>query len=293
MHINLWSAVIAAVVFSGLSLHIEGSPPQAPAPARETSVELPGVRLWYRDTGGAGVPVVFIHATTGSSRIWEYQIPAFTAAGYRFIAYDRRGFGRSVIEPAGPQPGAGADDLESLRNHLGIDRFHLVGTAGGAFIALDYALSFPGRLRSLVVANSIGGVQDEEFLEMGRRLRPSPQFDALPPEVREVGPSYRAANPEGTRRWVELHNMSWPEGRRPQDQRMRNRVTFALLETIKAPTLLLTGDADLFQPPSALRLFAARIKNSESIIIPEAGHSSYWEQPQIFNRAVLDFIRKH
>jgi pimeloyl-ACP methyl ester carboxylesterase len=42
-----------------------------------------------------------------------------------------------------------------------------------------------------------------------------------------------------------------------------------------------------------LRLFAARIKNSESVIVPEAGHSTYWEQPDVFNRAVLDFIRKH
>jgi pimeloyl-ACP methyl ester carboxylesterase len=42
-----------------------------------------------------------------------------------------------------------------------------------------------------------------------------------------------------------------------------------------------------------LRLFAARIKNSQSLIIPEAGHSGYWEKPDIFNRAVLDFIRKH
>jgi len=74
---------------------------------------------------------------------------------------------------------------------------------------------------------------------------------------------------------------------------MRNRITFALLEEIKVPTLLLTGDADLYAPPAVLRLFAARIKNSESVIVPEAGHSAYWEQPEIFNRTVLEFIRKH
>jgi len=74
---------------------------------------------------------------------------------------------------------------------------------------------------------------------------------------------------------------------------MRNRITFVLLEEIKIPTLLLTGDADLYAPPAVLRLFAARIKNSESVIVPEVGHSAYWEQPEIFNRAVLEFIRKH
>jgi pimeloyl-ACP methyl ester carboxylesterase len=264
---------------------------QAPAPARETLADLPGVRLWYHDTGGSGVPVVFLHAATGSSRVWQYQIPAFTARGYRVIAYDRRGFGRSVIDPAGPQPGTGADDLQSLMQHLGIDRFHLVGTAAGAFVALDFALSFPQRLRSLVVANTIGGVQDEDYVAMGRRIRP-PQFDALPPEFRELGPSYRAGNPSGTERWKELERMSRPGGP-PPAQTLRNRITFTLLEGISVPTLLLTGDADLYAPPPILRLFAARIKRSQSVVVPEAGHSAYWEQPEIFNRSVLEFIRKH
>jgi pimeloyl-ACP methyl ester carboxylesterase len=249
------------------------------------------VRLWYHDTGGNGVPVVFLHAATGSSRVWEYQIPAFTARGYRVIAYDRRGFGRSVIDPAGPQPGTGADDLQSLMQYLRVDRFHLIGTAAGAFVALDFALSFPERLRSLVVASSIGGVQDEDYVAMGRRIRP-PQFDALPPEFRELGPSYRAGNPAGTERWKELERMSRADGP-PPAQTLRNRLTFALLEGISAPTLLITGDADLYAPPPILRLFAARIKNSQSVVVPEAGHSAYWEQPETFNRSVLDFIRKH
>jgi pimeloyl-ACP methyl ester carboxylesterase len=266
---------------------------QNPAAARETHADLPGVRLWYHDTGGSGVPVVFLHAATGSSRVWEYQIPAFTARGYRVIAYDRRGFGRSVIDPAGSQPGTGADDLQSLMQHLGVDRFHLVGTAAGAFVGLDFALSFPQRLRSLVVANSIGGVQDEEFVATGRRLRPSPQFDALPPDFRELGPSYRAGNPGGTERWMELQRMSRPDGPQSPAQTLRNRITFSLLEGITVPTLLLTGGADLYAPPPILRLFAARIRNSHSVIVPEAGHSAYWEQPEIFNRRVLEFIRKH
>ena len=266
---------------------------QAPSPERETSAQLPGVRLWYTDTGGGGVPVVFVHAATGSSRVWEYQLPAFTAAGYRVVAYDRRGFGRSVIDPSGAQPGTGADDLLALMNHLKIDRFHLVGTAAGGFVAWDFAVSFPQRLRSLVVANSIGGVQDEDYLELGRRLRPAPQFNALPPDFRELGPSYRASNPRGTERWLELERTSRPEGAPPPAQTMRNRITFALLEKITLPTLLLTGDADLYAPPAVLRLFAARIKNSESVIVPEAGHSAYWEQPEVFNRAVLGFIGKH
>lgn len=237
--------------------------------------ELPDRGIRYQDSGaelsGQGLPVVFLHAGSGSSAMWEHQLPAFTAIGYRFIAYDR------------PADGVPVDDLEALAEYIGLERFHLVGTAAGGIVAVDFALSHPQRLRSLIVANSIVGVQDEEYLEMTRRLRPAPEFNAIPAEIRELGPSYRAANPAGTQRWKELaqHSSLSPT---------RNRITFAALETIQIPTLLITGDADLYTPPSVLRLFAARFPKCESLVIPECGHSAFWEQPEAFNRAVLDFI---
>lgn len=264
----------------------------AQAVVHEAYAELPGARIFYTDTGGSGVPVVFLHAATGSSRVWEYQIPAFTAAGYRVIAFDRRGWGRTVIDPSGTQPSTGADDLRGLLDHLGITRAHLVATAAGAIVALDFALSFPQQVRSLVIANTIGGVQDAEVLDLGRRLRP-PQFDALPPEFRELGPAYRAANAEGTRRWMELEKISRPEGPRAPAQPMRNRLTLSLVESIRLPALFVTGDADLYAPPPVMKLFASRVGNSEFLVVPEAGHSTYWEKPEIFNRAVLNFIGKH
>jgi pimeloyl-ACP methyl ester carboxylesterase len=63
--------------------------------------------------------------------------------------------------------------------------------------------------------------------------------------------------------------------------------------TIKTPTLVLTGGADLYAPPPVMKLFVERIKGAESIVVPEAGHSTYWEQPDAFNSAVLAFIRRH
>lgn len=204
--------------------------------------------------------------------MWLHQEPFFTKARYRFVAYDRKG------------KGAAADELELVVQQLKLQRFHLVGTAAGGIVATDYALSFPQRLLSLVIANSIVGVQDEEYLALMKRLRPSPQFDALPVDVRELGPSYRAANPEGTRRWKELAgHIDTPT--------TRNRITFAALETIETPTLLLTGDADLYSPPPVLELFQKRIRNARSIVIPGCGHSAFWEQPEAFNRAVLEFIK--
>jgi len=285
-------ATILASMVQSNKPPLEAQPEPASTTLHQQSMQVPGARVWFIDSGGAGTPVVFMHSATGSVRNWEYQVGPFVAAGYRFIAFDRRGWGRTVIDPAGPQPGTAADDLIALMNGLGVDRFHLVGTAAGGFVALDCALSYPDRLRSLVVANSIGGVQDEDYAELGRRLRP-PTFNALPPDVRELGPAYRAANPDGTRRWLELEGLSRSSGPSSLSQPMKNHLTFGLVETIQVPTLLITGGADLYAPPPVLRLFAARIKRVESVIVPEAGHSTYWEQPEVFNRSVLDFIGRH
>src|SRR4029453_13072577 len=98
------------------------------------------------------------------------------------------------------------------------------------------------------VANSIGGVQDEEYLALGRRLRPSPQFDALPVWGAEMGPGYRAADAGGTARWVELSRQSRLARPLPSPQTFKNRVTFARLESIRVPTLLISGGAGLYPP---------------------------------------------
>ena len=254
--------------------------------------DIPGARIWYEDTGGSGPPVVLLHARTGCAAMWRGQLAVFSAAGYRCIAYDRRQSGRTEVAPDSP-PALPADDLLALLERLSVARCHVIGTAAGGIVAFDYALTFREHVRSLVIANSIGGVQDESYLALGRRLRPMPEFDRMPPEFRELGPSYRAANAEGTARWMELEHQSRPARPLPSPQTNRQRLTFALLETIKVPTLLITGDADLYCPPAVLRLFAAHMPPAETRIVPETGHSAYWEHPDEFNRAILTFVAKH
>jgi pimeloyl-ACP methyl ester carboxylesterase len=92
---------------------------------------------------------------------------------------------------------------------------------------------------------------------------------------------------------MELEHQSRTTTPLPSPQRSRNRLTFAMLETIRVPTLLLTGDADLYTPPFVLRMFSARMREAEAAIEPEAAHSVYWEQREIFNREGLAFISKH
>lgn len=260
----------------------------------DTTVELPTGEVFYRDSGGNGAPVVFLHAASGNSMIWEHQIPAFTSAGYRFIAIDYRG--------VDGRPGAcdWSDQIDALVRKLGVDRFHLLGTAAGGGAAFQYALAYREKVRSLIVANSHGNVTDKDYVEMGKRIRPSPQFEALPLDFRELGPSYRAAHPEGAAEWLRLSAAGGPEysGKSSaNDDRFpltpARAVTWAKLEALKVPTLLITGDADLYTPPSVLRMFIAHMKDAESAIIPESGHSAYWENPGVFNRTVLGFIGRH
>lgn len=258
---------------------------------REGLADVPGAQLFYYDSGGPGPAVVLLHAATGSARVWEYQWGPLAAAGFRVVAYDRRGYGRTVVDPGAP-PTTAADDLIALADAMGLTRFHLLGTAAGGIVALDTALAFPERLRSLIVANSLGGVVDDDYQALGRRLRPK-EFSALPPDLRELGPEYRAADPAGTDRWLALERQSRAPGAAPPVQRPKQRVTFAMLEGLKVPTLLLTGGADMYTPPAALRLFAARIPGAQSVLLPNVGHSAYWEQPEAFNRAVLEFVRRH
>lgn len=252
-------------------------------------VDLPGVHLWYQDTGGAGIPVVFLHAASGTCASWVYQLPVFTAAGYRCITYERRGWGRSQPTATGPQPGHASDDLHGLVQHLNLARFHLVATAAGGIVALDYAAEYPALVRSLVVANSIIGVQDPAYLEVQHRLRP-PEIQALPIALRELGPSYRGLNPEGTRRWMEIEHESHQTGLARPGQQPRQPMTFARLATLRAPVLILAGEADLLSPPAMMRLAVPHIPQCQFVTVPEAGHAAFWEQPEVWNRLVLAFL---
>ena len=253
--------------------------------------DLPGVRLWYTDSGGDGVPLILLHANTGNADSWQYNIPGLVEAGYRVVTFDRRGWGRSTANPdTGPQPGTIAGDLHVLVEYLKLDRFHLVGVAGGGFAAYDYVLWHPERLRSMVIAASGGAIVDEELRHLRQKTR-LPGFSSWPPEFREVSLGYMATNPEGLQRWLEIHHHSQQKGVPAQPQ--RTTITFEKLETIRVPTLLMPGDQDLQAPPWVMRRQLAHIPGAEFVVLPEAAHSINWEQPEAFNRNVLEFIRRH
>jgi len=255
--------------------------------------------------------VVLLHPGTGSGASWSYQQPVFSAAGYRVIGYSRRNHYRSESAAGEGAASAGApssdlEDLQQLRTQLKLEKFHLVGSAAGGMLAAQYAVNFPETLLSLVLASSNLAIQDEEFQKLLARLSP-PSFNSMPPDVRELGPSYRVANPQGVARWLEIEKQSRPvalanmppigaPGPAPIGAVPGVRaVTYVSLNdmAVVVPTLLLTGDGDLYMPPALLNIVASKAPSGEATIIADAGHAAFWEQPQAFNRVVLQFLRRH
>jgi pimeloyl-ACP methyl ester carboxylesterase len=262
-------------------------------PAQEGSVDVGGARLMYWDTGGAGEVVVLLHPGTANAGAWVYQQPVLAKAGYRVIAYSRRGHGGSDRGAPGNSRSA-ADDLFAVLSHLKVNTFHAVGVAAGGIYAADFALANPARLRSLTIGGSIVAVGDAEYMKRSSALRPK-GFDDMPSEFRELGAQYRAGDPDGVARWkaVEHSNEIDPAATPSTRQPMKNKVTRAALKSLPMPVLLMTGDADLYLPPVLLLELANSFSNARTQVIKGAGHSAHWEQPTAFNNILVEFLNSN
>lgn len=265
-------------------------PMPAQVPAREGAAHLPDTSLWVWDTGGSGTPVVFLHpAASGDTLLWGYQQPVFAAAGYRVITYARRGYYKSA--PATEEsPGCAAEDLCNLIKVLGLNKIHVVSSGAGGSVAADHALSHPEQLLSLTISSNYAGVRAGTIFAAAQRARVE-QWNALPRWFREFSASYVVANPAGLSAWISLQESATRAS--GIEQSVANVITAERLAEIKVPTLLLTGDADSSTPPALMRMVAKHIPDVELVIVPESGHSPYWERPDLFNDAVLDFLDRH
>jgi len=209
-------------------------------------------------------------------------------AGYRVVAYSRRGYGGSDPVPK-DNPGTAAGDLQNLADFLGLKKFHLIGSAQAV------ASPWITRIRTRTAPQS----RD--------RLRHRP-----PSRIRIISSSPRGCAPRGltrclrrsrtftrisrhksggTEAWATLEHSAITGNRVGQPP--ANRIDWASFTRLKVPTLVIGGDSDLAVPPPMLRLYASHIPGAEVVSVPEAGHSLYWERPEIFNRALLAFFAKH
>lgn len=268
------------------------SPPPKQALATEGVLPLSGgAGLYYWDTGGEGPTVVLSHPGRGSALTWPYQQPVFAKAGFRTIAYSRRGYFGS---PAGSISDTGnyADDLNALVEHLNVDKFHILGLAAGGFAVSDYVVSYPEKLLSMTIVCSLFGYHWDKNIRDRQDFIESKGFGDLPPEFKEMGPSYRWAHPEGVKEWIEMEKKSKGDGIR-HGQKAKSNITWEKIRAVNIPSFFIAGGADLYQPPSMMRAAAREIPSSETLVVPEAGHAVQWEQPELFNRVVIEFFRKH
>ena len=141
-----------------------GLPQSGGGEGRGDYAEVNGTRLWY-ESAGSGDVVVLLHSFTLDRRMWDGQFETWSRS-YRVIRYDARGFGRSAMPQVGV-PYAHHEDLAALLDHLQAPRAHLVGHAMGGRFALDFAVTTPGRCRSLVVVDTVvaGWPWSKAFLE--------------------------------------------------------------------------------------------------------------------------------
>jgi len=254
------------------------------------------VRLYY-EAHGAGAPLVLIPGFGTGLWIWFKQVPVF-AERFRTIIFDPRGVARSEQRDEPVTIRTIADDVAALLDELGIARAHILGASFGGFVAQEFALAYPDETLSLVLCcTSFGGprhvppsietlqalastkgLNTEERVRDNLLLAFSKQFvDEHPEEIEQVT-KLRAANfvPEH----VYLHQLQAAMAFNTE-----NRIA-----NIKAPTLVLAGDADTIVPPQNSRNLAALIPNARLQIIEGGSHTFFIEQAEAFNRAVLDFI---
>jgi pimeloyl-ACP methyl ester carboxylesterase len=261
-----------------------------------------GVKLYYEETG-SGVPLVFVHEFAGDYRSWEPQVRSF-GRRYRCVAFNARGYPPSEVpaDVARYSQARARDDIRAVLDHLGIDRAHVVGLSMGGFATLHFGLAYPDRARSLVVAGCGYGAEPE------RRER-YPEESQATAQLFETQGSRQAALTYASGPWripfLNKDPRGWEEFRdrlaehdatgsalTMRGVQMHRPSLWDLTEDLKrleVPTLIMTGDED--EPCLNPALFMKRmIPAAGLVVLPTSGHTLNLEEPDLFNRAVQDFL---
>ena len=264
--------------------------------------EMNGAKLYYEVTG-AGHPLVLLHEGIADSRMYDDQFNAF-AQRYRVVRFDLRGFGRSDLPP-GDEPVALYEDLYGLLALLGIKKTYVLGMSMGGAIALDFTLAHPVMVDALIlVAPGVSGYDMASF---------EVEYQAIGEEIEEAVKrgDYERASELETRIWVD-----GPE-RTPQqvDPSVRQRVyemnlhnfrnmgaaefppsqeldppAIARLGEVAVPTCLIIGDKDVREMLSIIDKLEQGIPGARKVVMRDVAHALNMEQPEEFNRIVLDFL---
>ena len=251
-----------------------------------TKANVNGIEIDYQEYG-EGDAIVFAHGAGGNLLSWWQQIPYFSHS-YRCITFSHRGFGHSPDIPGGPGASAFVEDLEALWDHLGIQSAHLVAQSMGGRTALGFAAAHPDRTMSLVLADTTGGMDEPDVLAALTEWREG-HSSTREIGVRATAPGFGTRRPDLANLYLQISRTNPP---RPQTAGvMSGGPSGAVLSRMSVPTMFIVGEEDDLIPPHVIELASRHIADSVVVRVPEAGHSVYFEQPEVFNFQVLRFIR--
>ncbi len=226
-----------------------------------------------------GPAVILLHHGLGSARSWRKQIPALAAAGFRVIAYDRWGYGKSEGRPALSMPHFEEDrqDLQALLDALDINRAALVGHSDGGTIALHFAASNPDCVERLVSIAAHVYVEPKMRLAIDRIRQGFDQdMDFRQRFQRVHGEKYRKLLFDWYTGWTRPENLGW-------DMR-------PLLKKISCPTLVVQGLEDEDASTQHACDIAAAIYGAEVWLLPGVGHMLPRDGPEEFNVRLIEFL---
>jgi pimeloyl-ACP methyl ester carboxylesterase len=261
-----------------------------------------GVKLYYEETG-SGLPLVFVHEFAGDHRSWEPQVRCF-ARRYRCISFNARGYPPSDVpeDVARYSQARARDDVAAVLSHLKIERAHVVGLSMGGFAVLHFGLAYPEKARSLVVAGCGYGAEPDRREQFRRESEATARmFETLGSEKTAdtygAGPWRVPFLNKDPRGWQEFRDQLAGHSAKGSALTMRGvqmhrPSLWDLAEDmtrLEVPTLIMTGDED--EPCLNACLFMKRtIPAAGLVVIPKSGHTLNLEEPDLFNRAVQDFL---
>ena len=259
-------------------------------------ISINGLQLYY-EIEGVGAPVVLIPGFAAGRWIWFKQT-AELSRQFRVIVFDPRGVSASD-KPEGSQTiGLLADDVAHLLQTIGIDSAHIVGASFGGFVAQEFALKYPGMTRKLVLCcTSFGG--PNHVVPTPETLMALASTKGLNTEERMRENLLLAFTPEYVRTQVAevdhvVHLRAANEvPEHIYTSQLQAAISFnteARLGQIAAPTLVLSGDADVIVPVQNSRNLAARIPGATLQIVAGGSHTFFIEQAAEFNRIIADFL---
>lgn len=257
-----------------------------------------GINMTW-DEVGSGPPILLIHGFPLCRSLWRPQTAILTAAGYRVIAPDLRGFGQS---DAGSLPctiSTYADDLVELLDHLEIRQTAAVGMSMGGYILFNLLDRFSERFSAAVFAVTKSLPDDDNGRQRRKQLaqaaqQQGPQAVADPFHDLLVSSEMKSDRPklaEEVYGWmVETSTSGLTGGLLAMAGRQD---ATPILSTITIPCLALGAAEDRAIPPEHSKMIADGIKNCRLAIIPDAGHLVNLERPGAFNKVLLEFLREH